>query len=398
MTRARLCAVIPTRNRLPLTVEAVRSLAGQGRDVDIFVSDNSPAPEHALLDFVRGLGDPGISYLRPPANLHQAAHWDWAIRQAMQRSNSTHFTVHYDRKVMKPGALSILESAAARWPDRLITWPHDHVSDMPPPLRLWQPSWTGNVYELRTGRIVELTAQGRASAIYSHTLPLLSNCLVPRAILSEAIDSFGSVCDSTTPDSCFAFRFAALRDRYLHLDRPLGVIYAADRSAGVGYARGKGGDWLDFQTSWGDRPWLEAAPIPGLSLGLNMLYHEYELVRRATGERFPGIDFGPYLDDLANGLDFVEEAETKAAFRTALEEKGWKGDHWTKPVRAFIRRMLLDRLDEHLGIRLPGELGRAFSDDRAALRHALAHPRPPRMRALHLDLLAPVKIGALGSA
>jgi len=376
-------------------MEAVRSLMDQGRDLHVFVSDNSPSPDPALRDFVRGLCQPGISYLRPPASLHQAAHWDWAIRQALQRSAATHFTVHYDRKIMKPDAVAALESAASIWPEMLICWPNDHVSDMPPPLRLWQPPWTGRVFALQTERIVELTSEGRASAIYSHALPLLSNCLVPRSILTETIERFGDLCDSTTPDTCFAFRFAAQHDLYLHLDRPLGVTYAAGRSAGGGYLRGNGDDWLDFRRSWGDRPWLAAAPIPGLNLGLNMLYHEYELVRRTTGGRFPPIQFGAYLADLAIGLELVEDKQARADFRHQLEEKGWESRNRSKPVRAVINRILLDPLDRHLGIRRRGATGRVFRDEQRALRHALAHPRRRVKQARHLDLLEPVQVGTL---
>jgi hypothetical protein len=399
MTEARIALVIPTRNRASLTVEAVRSIVDQGRDIDVFVSDNSPSPDQSLLDFVRDLGRPEIVCLRPPASLHQAAHWDWAVRQALQRSPATHFAVHYDRKIMKPNALAVLESAAQSWPDVLICWSHDYVGDVPPPVRLYQPPWTGNVFALRTARIVELTSQGRATAIYSHALPLLSNCLVPRSILTETIERFGDLCDSTTPDSCFAFRFAAQRDHYLHLDRPLGITYAAGRSAGGGYLRGNGGDWLDFRRSWGDRPWLAAAPIPGLNLGLNMLYHEYELVRRrSTGETFPPIQFDAYLNDLAVGLELIEDRESQAALRLVLKEQGWEGGTEPKPVRDFIHHILLDPLDRHFGIRLRGATGRAFSDERRALRHALARPRRPATQARHLDVLEPVRVGTLREA
>ena len=35
---------------------------------------------------------------------------------------------------------------------------------------------------------------------------------------------------------------------------------------------------------WGDRPWLDAAPIVGLNMGQNVLFHQYELVRRVTDD------------------------------------------------------------------------------------------------------------------
>ena len=389
----KIAAVIPTRNRGAVALRAVRSLLDQSCDqdcdVEIFVSDNSASPDEALRDFCRGSS--AVHYLRLPAEVVTPTHWDWAVRQAMELSSATHFTVHYDRKVSKPRHLGMVQAVASRWPDEVITWPHDYVADIPPPMRLWQPPWTGNVYALRTGRLVELTAQGRAGAITSHALPLLSNCLVPRAVLSEVIERFGNLCDSTTADSCFAFRFFTLRDRYLHFDRSLGVLYAPHRSTNIGYLRGSGGDFDAFRKQWGDRPWLDAAPIPGINLGLNMLYHEYELVRRATGEQLPPVDRAAYLRDLAAALPLVADAEARAALRRVLVEEGWTGSE-TRGLRAFARHTLLSFLDERFGIRLPGITGRVFRDDEAALHHALTHPRPRRTHARHLALLEPVQV------
>lgn len=381
-----IAAVIPTRNRASLAMEAIRSLREQDCAVEIFVSDNSPSPDATLRDFCRA---GGVHSLRPPREMPMPTHWDWAIREAMARSAATHFTVHYDRAVAKPRRLGAVQAMASRWPDRVITWSRDYVADTPPPLRLWQAPWTGNVYELRSERPVQLTAAGRAGAITSHALPLLSNCLTPRAVLSDVIARFGTLCDSTSPDSCFAYRFFTVRERYLHFDRALGVLHAPHRSSGLGYLRGRGGDFDDFRRQWGDRPWLDAAPIPGIDLGLNMLYHEYELVRRATGERLPPIDRGAYLDDLASGLPLIGARETRAALRRVLAEAGWKGSETRGRVAAFMRHKALPFLDERFGIRVPGVSGRVFRDDRDALRHALAHPRPRSRSARHLAPLEP---------
>ena len=387
----KLAAVVPTAHRGALAIEAVQSLLlDQDCPVEVFVSDASASPDASLREFCR---DSSVEYLRAEPGILSPRHWDWAIRQAMERSSATHFTVLYDRKVTKQGHLGVLQYVASRWPDEVITWPHDYVADIPPPMRLWQPAWTGNVYALQTQRLIDLTAHGRAGAITSHALPLLSNCLVPRAILSEVIDRFGDLCDSTTPDSCFAFRFFALRERYLHLDRSLGVLHAAHRSTGSGYLRGRGGDFDEFRQRWGDRPWLAAAPLAGVTVGLNMLYHEYELVRRATGERLPPIDYESYLRDLASGLRLVRDSATRAALRRVLRDAGWRGSDIPGRLRAFLRHTLLGFFDEHLGIRLPNVAGRVFRDDAEAVHHALTHPRPRQKHAHHLALLEPVQVG-----
>ena len=385
----KIAAVIPTAGRGALAIQAVHSLLNQDCAVEIFVSDNSASPDDTLRDFCR---TSAVHYLRPSREMVTPQHWDWAIRQAMELSDATHFTVHYDRKVTKPHHLGMVQSLASRWPDQVVTWPHDSVSDTPPPRRLWQAPWSGNVYALRNERLVQLTAAGRAGAITSHALPLLSNCLVPRAVLSDVIARFGNVCDSTTPDSCFAFRFFTLRERYLHFDRALGVLHMPQRSINRGYLRGGGGDFDEFLKRWGDRPWLDAAPIPGVNLGMNMLYHEYELVRRATGDQLPPIDRGGYLRDLAAALPLVDDDRTRADLRRVLVEEGWRGSATRGRLRAFVRHTVLSFLDERFGIRLPGIAGRVFRDDGDALHHALTHPRPRRTHARHLALLEPLQV------
>src|SRR5437660_1662766 len=83
---------------------------------------------------------------------------------------------------------------------------------------------TGKLYEVRTARVLELTAHaalGRAT----QALPLLSNCFVPRAVLGRIRDQFGSICDSTAPDMSFLYRFCAIEDRYIYSDTSAGIIY-----------------------------------------------------------------------------------------------------------------------------------------------------------------------------
>ncbi|HVE72400.1 MAG TPA: glycosyltransferase family 2 protein [Thermoanaerobaculia bacterium] len=382
-----IAAVIPTRNRGAVAVQAVQSLLDQDCEIEIFVSDNSAFPDDALRDFC---ASNGVHYVHRTPEVVTPTHWDQAIREAMERSNATHFTVHYDRKVSKPRHLGMVQAIASRWPEHVITWPHDYVADTPPPMRLWQAPWTGHVYALRTARLVQLTAAGRAGSITSHALPLLSNCLVPRSVLSEVVERFGDLCDSTTADSAFAYRFCSVRERYLHFDRSMGVLHSPHRSTGLGYMRGRGGDFDDFRRQWGDRPWLDAAPIPGINLGLNMLYHEYERVRRATGDQLPPIDRAAYVEDLAGGLPVVSDPSARAELRRVLMEEGWRGRE--PRMRGFLRHSVLAFLDERLGLRVPGVTGRVFRDDRDALRHALAHPRRRREDARHLAMLEPEQV------
>jgi hypothetical protein len=388
----KLAAVIPTRNRGPLAMAAVRSLLEQDCPIEIFVSDNSPAPDDALRALCRA--EPRVHYLRPEGELPMGAHWDWAMRQAMERSDATHFTLHYDRKYSKPSVWGSMAAVAASKPELLVTYPVDSVSADPPPLRLWQTPWSGKVFLVQSARIAALVAAGRVLAP-GHALPVLTNCVVPRGILVAIADRFGNLCDSAGPDSCFAARFLALRDDFLHYDRPLAVMVASHRSAGAGLFRHGGGDFPDWQKTWGDRPWLFAAPIPGLTLGQNILFHEYELVRRETGDRLPPLDRDGYLDELGRALTWVEDPETRAELHRVLIDHGWKGKPVPVPrhsVAARLRDRTVRFLIDHYGF-VPSRIsGHAFPDDATALRYALKYPRRRTNDTRHLAALQATEI------
>jgi hypothetical protein len=387
---ATLAAVIPTRGRTPLAINAVRSLLDQDCGVEIYISDNSSLPDETLRAFCRT--DSRVHYLRPDNDLPVAAHWDWVLRQAMERSTATHFTLHHDRKWSKRDAWCPLLAIASRRPEMLMTFGVDSVVDTPPPLRVWQTPWTGRVFTVRTNRAAALIAQARVIEIVQ-SLPLLVNCIVPRAILQSIITRFGNVCYSTGPDLAFLSRFLVLHDEYLHADRVPGILYAPQRSNNMGYMRGTGGDFPEFRRLFGNQPWLDAALIPGANLGLNMLFHEYELTRRVTGDRLPPLDRTACLDDLAAALRWVEDARTKESLLQLLRQQGWNGSipephparRWLSIVRQSVRMFL----GERLGIAPPDVSGFAFHDDREALRYALRYPRKRQVSHAHLALLDP---------
>lgn len=323
-----MAIVIPTRNRASFAINAVRALLKQRCRLQIFVSDNSSsaAEIRKLSSFCRRYAELRVSYLRPPQELSMATHWDWALQQALSLSDACYFTIHYDRMLMKPGHLELLGEVAGRFPDSLITYARDQTCDLTLPVVMCQTPWTGKVYQVQTARILDLARQGIISEM-GHAIPVLSNCLVPRSMLEGIRETFGSICDSTGPDSCFMARFGALYDSFLHFDRSLGILYAAHRSNGWAYTKGRtDGDFADFLAACRDENWLAASPIPGVSLGQNMLYHEYELVRRATGTRLPALDVQGCLNELGRSLKWVDDPNTKAYYAALLKEHGWKGE------------------------------------------------------------------------
>lgn len=375
----RLAAVIPTRNRGTLALNAVRSLLDQDCEIEIFVSDHSDSPrmEGDLHSFGKT-----VHALRPDRPLSVADHWDWAIREAMALSEATHFMIHHDRRVALPRSWGAIARAAHAHPDVLITAGVDAISDVPPPLRLWQAPWTGNLFSIATGRAAQVIAQGRISQSV-HALPLLNNSFVPRAVLQEVIERFGDVCRGIGPDTAFMARFLTLRDRYLFADRPLGILYAPQRSSNLGSARNSGEDFAEYVRLHGQRPWLHAAPVPGVNIGSNMLFHEYETVRQATGDALPPLDRAAVLCELANGLQWIVDRGQRKAAQAVLRNHGWRG---RAPVWRQLVRPRLVQFAARLGI------VHSFADDETALRYALAHPRARQETHEHLTVFEPQEI------
>ena len=321
-----LAFVIPTRNRADLAARAAAALLyHDGRDISVVVSDNSTddAQAEQLARFCRERDDPRLVYLRAP-DLAMPAHWDWALEQTLARLDPTHVTVHYDRKLLRRGAVRALLDAILRHPGQVITYSIDHVPQATPPFSVYQVPWTGRAYRVSTAAVVRMASEGKINEM-GHAFPILSNCVVPREVLDRIRARFGTICDSTGPDATFTFRFAAVEPGYVHLDRSLGLVYANARSNGAGYLSGRATDYDDFRRSWGERPWLDAAPIAGLDLGWNLLFHEYELVRETLGNgAFPPLSRQGYLEGLAFGLQYVEGEGRRAELEALLRQEGWR--------------------------------------------------------------------------
>ena len=417
-----LAIVIPTRNRAQLAIDACNSLLNQsGSPFEVFVSDNSTEPDQIrrLADYCAAADRDRLTYLRPPEPLPQPTHWDWALGEALRRSHATHFTIHYDRRITKPGHLALLDEVLTRFPDTVVTWTVDQILREGARSTVWQTPWTGAVYLTRTARVVEMTYQATIREM-GQAFPLLSNCAVPRATLLSVRERFGDICDSGGPDSCFTYRFCATHEHYLHFDRPLGIVYASHRSTGIGYLRGAGGDFDDFVQSWRGRPWMDAAPIPGLNLGMNLMFHEYELVRRATNHpAFKPIQKEGYLRDLSRGLEWVEgprRVELQAILvqhglnpQTEVVERRNAAGHNPVPrgfrraipkgirdllrplVRWLRQRVVLFRA-EHLHYPPEHICGFKFRADQEALESAIAYPRRADDHNPYLDPLNPVPL------
>jgi hypothetical protein len=392
-----LTLLIPTRHRAELAIASIQSLLAQDHPVTVVVSDNSSREEEVrlLAEFCRTTADPRLHYIRPPETLVMPTHWDWALAQAMALTDSTHFGVHYDRKLLKSGSIARLAAASAHAPAAVVTYACD-FSIVEPAAFLASPyRGSGKLYEIETAPLIRKVAGGTFQDL-GQAIPILSNCIVPRPVLERVRTRFGSICDSNAPDITFLFRFLALEPRYLHLDAALSVLYAFQYSNGQGYFRSDTtGTFADFMQLWADRPWLEAAPIPGLTLGVNIVFHEYNLVQNVVGnDAFPVIDMQGYLRELAHGFFFIHDERQRAELRAVLEKYGWRPGPSALP-RPLWRRIAgrVARPVRHL---LPGryhiDRPRRFATDAEAVRYLLSDPLPPVAHNPRLTILDPVEV------
>ena len=234
-----LGVVIPTRNRASLAIAACDSLLQQtGCRYQVFVSDNSTNVEERqrLSDYCSAANSPRLTYLKPNEPLAMSAHWDWALRTAMDRSDATHFSVHYDRRITKPGQLAPVCRAIGLFPDDVMTFFFDLVirsrgqvgrvaANVGRPavfgadLTRRRDDRQGTDHGDGTGVPGPVELRGAARGLRPHPGAFRDDLRVDRTRF------------------LFTYRFCATHDHYVHYDRCVGIAYGFDRSTGFGFAR-----------------------------------------------------------------------------------------------------------------------------------------------------------------
>lgn len=386
----KLGLVIATRNRPAFAAANIRSILSQSEDFVLVVSDNSERTEDrdALEKICRDSGDPRLVYIRPPKSLTMPKHWDWAMEQALEKTDATHLGIQYDRRLWKPGGIRRLAAAvtAAHEMTTIYGWDSVYASDEQSVATRLRSS--GGLYAIPTSAIIERCSRSEIVEL-DQVYPALANCIVPRGTFDRIRETFGSICDSDTPDAAFLFRICAVDQVLHHYDRALFITYGYALSNGWAYIRGdQSGAWADWITLWGDRPWIEAAPIPGLSLGYNVMFNEYNLVRRVAGDRFPPIDHDRYLNSLGSCLAYISDLELRSKLSGILQQHGWREPVPELPAaKPLLRRILgpptrpLRRMMSAVSNKVRGSFGSGhtavFANDEDAVRYLLAHELVP---------------------
>jgi hypothetical protein len=368
--------VIPTRNRAELARNALASVrAASDPGLRIWVSDNSTetGDAEALKQACESTGDARLRYLRPPRPLPMGQHWEWILRQALADGAITHVCFLTDRMIFIPGALDTLMGVARRNPERLIAYPNDHIDDLKSPVVLNQHDWTGRVVATRSTDFLRYMR----TTSWTAALPRLLNCMVPCSVLRRIDSFYGTVCDSASPDVCFAFRALEREDAFLYIDQPLIADYALTRSNGHSAVRGaQTKDHRDYMANLGSGPAFFAAPMPGVTGMTNAVVHEYNLVRMASGNPiFRRWNLGVFFKLVEYDLRDIENPEAAlaarkqvAGYRQEYRSSGLlRRDQW----RAAGRKVLAKIDPGYLGRKLVKTLSQKMPNYGAPLWRAL---------------------------
>ncbi|HET9478690.1 MAG TPA: glycosyltransferase [Pyrinomonadaceae bacterium] len=369
--------VIPTRNRSAIATNAINSVLDQPVEhMQVMVSDNSTSESEreALAAFCSTRDDNRLRYVRPPEPLSMTAHWQWAIEQALEFYQASHFTYLTDRMMFRTGALKEALAAVSLYPEKIVSYNMDRIVDHVRPIRVEQYPGTEKLLEIQTVDLSRLVSQ----SVFHAALPRMLNCIVPREVFVQMQARFGNVFSSIAPDFHFCCRCMEMEETVLFYDRSFLFHYALDRSHGATVTRGEiNPDAADFTANLPVDNSIRnfATPIPQLITAVNAIFQEYCLFKQETGSpRFFEIDIGKYLQANADEIGEFTNPDLRAKTLALLVEKGYqagavKDDSkrveitFQQRLRGKLKRMATSSgttetwlfAARHFGIEPPGE-------------------------------------------
>ena len=319
--------VIPTRNRSAIAMNAIRSVLEEPlANVSVMVSDNSTleSEREALSEFCAAQGDARLRYVQTPEPVAMAAHWQWAIEQALSFYQASHFSYLTDRMMFRTGALQEALRFAALYPDKIISYNMDRIDDHVRPIRVEQYPATQKLLEIQTIDLSRLLSQ----SVFHAGLPRMLNCVVPREVFARMQERFGDVFSSIAPDFRFCCRCFEIEETILYYDKSLLFHYAQDRSNGATVSRGEvSSDNVDFAANLpvDNSRRNYATPIPQLITAVNAVFNEYLIFKQETNSRrFFEIDLGKYLHANAAEVQQFGDEKLRDEMLALLVAKGYR--------------------------------------------------------------------------
>lgn len=317
-----LLIIIPTRNRFNIVLNGIKSslLNPLPEGFKILISDDSS--EESQAEALRKFCEKNKSkvlYIRAPGNLSMTQHYEWAIHQGLKHKEFNHFCFLTDRMIFKKGALKELDNLLKEYPNELISYNNDHITDHIKPVQLKQNVWSGQTVKIKTKTILYYASQTK----FHSALPRMLNCVAPRTILKDIEYKFGSIFDSIAPDFCFCFRCLYLLQDFLYLDKSLIVDYATYRSNGVSQSRGIITKDNKYYNSKLDKSRINyASLVPEFLTINNIIVNEYLIVKNETkSKKFKNINIQSYYEQIAIELLRIENISLKIRMLFLLIKK-----------------------------------------------------------------------------
>lgn len=195
-----LSIVIPTRNRPDLLTNALASVLDQERvDLEVVISDNSDETcAKKNKDFIDGLRNPIVRYVKPSSVLPMVNHWEWAVEHA----NGTYVGILTDRMMFKKGALRRIGEIVQLREPGLLAYGFDYLSGATSPYRYVKGSESGNISETRAVDIFKSCQRGESSILW----PRMMNCVCKNVVLEDLRTNYGGVFSGVAPDYSFCYR------------------------------------------------------------------------------------------------------------------------------------------------------------------------------------------------
>lgn len=383
--------IIPTRNRADLAINAARSvLSYGGKDLRLLVSDNSTnqADISTLAEYCGQLSDPPITYLRPPQPFAMTEHWEWAMQQALNLSDVSHFIYLTDRSMFKPNEVGRIIELSRQNPDRVISYDWVTVFDHLNPIQVEKRTHTGQVIPVTSERLLYLASR----SLIPNCLPRMMNSCAPRKVLEAIGKRFGSVFASISPDYNFCFRCLEVVDAILYYDAAAYVSYAIPRSNGVSAVGMSTPATQDFdsQMNLGGERRSFATPEPAFETPANYALHEYCLVKAETkSEKFPEVARDEYFARNAREAASNHNAQLRKEMKALLKAHGYSLGikHRLRELRGSLS--LRTRVRKLLSLQWPAISTRVgpFTSVEDAINYAISVPLSEDVTAYHLRLL-----------